>query len=140
MGFNYQWGIDLPTMLQCVQFKGEEWYHSILPGITTAYIHSVPTNDSVNVEKLWRVLPTSCACTLGKDEAPRSSSFIVPHKTVESSVLTLELFTWFWLKVDFCYVSQLFRLRGRCHLKGSTIYDTKNLARLQKEGRGTATH
>lgn len=46
------------------------------------------------VEKLWHILPTSCACTLGKKsrtkqcEASRSSSFslyvdfAIPHKTV----------------------------------------------------------
>lgn len=50
------------------------------------------------VEKLWPILPTSCACTLGKksrakrSEASRGSSFslhvefAVPHKTVVSLI------------------------------------------------------
>jgi len=50
------------------------------------------------LEKLWHILPTSCACTLGKksrekqDGASGSSSlslhieFAVPHKTVVSLI------------------------------------------------------
>lgn len=82
------------------------------------------------VEKLWHILPTSCACTLGKKsrtkqyEASHGSScslyveFAVPHKTVESlityTVCYLQVFVLLGLRVlrwTFATCSQVFRPR-----------------------------
>lgn len=64
------------------------------------YIHTLSSLEMIMqmVEKLWPILPTSCACTLGKKsrakrcEASHSSpfslnvEFAVPHKTVVSLI------------------------------------------------------